>query len=406
MALLPLAALVGSAQAQSFDLAATPSAPGRIAVSPGTPYDGRFGYEPGSTAPASLFSVAVPEGNYRVTLRIGDREKGGVTTVKAESRRLMLRNIRTAPGAFVTRSFVVNVRTPALTPPPANAPGGSAVRLKPGEAGSFTWDDRLTLEFLGTPRIASIDIVPVGVPTVYLLGDSTVTDQRAEPAASWGQMLPAFFGADVAIANHAESGETLKSFLTELRLDKALSAMRPGDWMLLQFGHNDQKAQWPQTHADPVHRYPAYLRAYIAEARARGVTPVLVTSPERRTFDAAGRITSTLADHVAAMRRVAEAEGVALIDLNADSRALYEALGPARAPLAFNDGGADRTHHNNYGAYLLARAVAERIKAQLPALAAYLAPDIGSFDAHRPDPPEAIAIAPSLAHSAVRPAGN
>ena len=106
-------------------------------------------------------------------------------------------------------------------------------------------------------------------------------------------MLPRFFGADIAIANHAESGETLKSFVTELRLDKLLSTLKAGDWVMIQFGHNDQKIQWPQTYAEAATTYRSWLRTYIAEVRRRGATPILVTSPERRNFDAAGHIVPT-----------------------------------------------------------------------------------------------------------------
>lgn len=386
-----------------FDLApAAKPVPGRIAVPAGKPYTpGGFGYEPERRGAEFLFSAAVPEGNYRVTIRLGDRRAASHTSVKAESRRLMLRGIATRPGQAVTASFVVNVRTAALAPPPANAPGGTQVRLKPREAGSYSWDEKLTLEFLGDPRVASIDIEPVEVPTVFLAGDSTVTDQRAEPAASWGQMLPALFGPGIAVANHAESGETLKSFVTELRLDKLLALAKPGDWLLIQFGHNDQKAEWPQTYADPAVTYPAWLRTYIAEARRRGMHPVLVTSPERRNF-AAGRIKPTLFDYAEAMRKVAREESVPLIDLQPATIALYEALGPDQAPRLFNDGGKDKTHHNNEGAWLLARAVAAAMPADLTG---HLFPDARSFDPAHPRL-DTLHIAPSIEASSVRPAGS
>ncbi|WP_267388746.1 rhamnogalacturonan acetylesterase [Sphingomonas sp. GC_Shp_3] len=365
---------------------------------------GTAGFEPGGDAGGFLWSAPVAEGNYRVTVTLGDPRHASVTTIKAESRRLMLRNVVTRPGQILTRSFIVNVRRPELAPPPPTAPGGTGVRLNTREDGSYDWDEKLTLEFLGNPKVQSISIAPVDVPTVYLVGDSTVTDQRFEPAASWGQMLPAMFDTSVAVANHAESGETLKSFITELRLDKALSRMKAGDYLFIQFGHNDQKQQWPQTYADPKLTYPAYLRAYIAEARRRGAQPVLVTPPDRRNFDAAGKITSTLTEYVAAMKRVATEEHVALIDLNADSRMLYEALGPAVSPRAFNDGGADKTHHDNYGAFLLANAVATDIKRQLPSLAGHII--AAPLDLAHPPLPDALMIAPSLARSAQRPAGS
>jgi len=378
-------------------------ATGHVAIAPGTRYDPVRGY---GWEDADRFSVKLPEGNYRVTLVLGGG-KPSATTVKAESRRLMLEAVRTPARKTVTRSFVVNIRTASLESPPQNAPGGASVRLKPREAGSATWDDRLTLEFLGATRhVSRIAIEPADVPTLYLTGDSTVTDQRAEPAASWGQMLPRFLDDGIAVANHAESGETLKSFLTALRLDKALSRMRPGDFLLIQFGHNDQKAQWPQTYADPAITFRAYLRTYIAEARRRGATPILVTSPERRNFDAAGRIKPSHGDYPDAVRAVAREDGVALIDLTPMTVAFYEALGPARAPLAFNDGGKDKTHHNNYGAYELARMVASQLPKAGPTLAKHVLPEVRSYDPARPFAPEQFALPASGLHSTQRPEGN
>jgi lysophospholipase L1-like esterase len=366
-------------------------------------YDGVSGYEPGQ--PRS-FSVKVPEGNYRVTVTLGDPKRASITTIKAESRRLMLDAVAVPRGKTVTRSFVVNVRDALLAPPPANAPGGTEVRLKDREKGSYTWDDRLTLEILGdTAAVRNIEVAPAEVPTLYLLGDSTVTDQRYEPAASWGQMLPAFFGPDIAVANHAESGETLKSFVTELRLDKALSRVKPGDWAMIQFGHNDQKAQWPQTHAPAATTYRDWLRTFIAEFRRRGAMPILVTSPERRNWTG-DRIKATLSDYAQAVRAVAAEEKVPLIDLNAASIAFYEALGPARAPLAFNDGGKDATHHDNYGAWVLARSIAEGVRTSGLPLGALLAPGLPAFDPARPPAPETFRLAPSVASSDQRPAGN
>jgi lysophospholipase L1-like esterase len=319
----------------------------------------------------------------------------------------MIETLRTRAGETQVRSFIVNVRTADLGEVPENAPGGSAVRLKPREQGSPTWDDRLTLEFLGeTPRVAAIAIEPVELPTLYLAGDSTVTDQPAEPAASWGQMLTRFMAPTIAVANHAESGETLKSFITELRLDKALSRMKAGDWLLIQFGHNDEKRQWPQTYAAPGSTFRAYLKAYIAEARLRGATPILVTSPERRNFDRTGHIVPSHGAYPNAVRAVAREEKVGLVDLTAMTTAFYEALGPKRAPMAFNDGGKDRTHHNNYGAYEIARMVASRLAAADSRLAEHVLAEARSYDPASPMPPEQFRLPASGAHSDTRPDGN
>lgn len=364
-------------------------------------YDGDAGFE----APG-LFSVKLPPGNYRVTVTLGLPKQATDTTVKAEARRLMLDAVKVPSGKRVERSFVVNVRDALIKPPEVNAPGATSVDLKPREKGSFTWDDRLTLEFAGPkPGATAVRIEPVRVPTVFLLGDSTVTDQQFEPAASWGQMLTAFLKPDIAVANHAESGESMKSFVMAKRFAKVLESVKPGDTAIIQFGHNDQKANWPQTYVAAESTYRSWLRMFVDEFRSRGVSPILVTSPERRNWTG-DRIRPTLGAYADAVRAVGAAEGVPVIDLNAASIRVYEALGPARAPLAFNDGGKDATHHNNYGAWVLARAVADGIAAARLPLAAHLRGDLTPFDAARPPAPEGFVLAPSTRIDRTRPDGN
>jgi lysophospholipase L1-like esterase len=394
--------LAAPAEAQVHRYVFAEAAPtGSIAVRKDRAFADGYGFEAGSDR---LFSVAAKPGNYRVTVTLGLPRTATETTIKAESRRLMLDAVRVPAGRTVTRTFIVNVRGTALQPPPANAPGGTTVRLKPREQGSFTWDGKLTLEVLGErPGLTAVAIEPVTVPTIFLLGDSTVTDQRAEPGASWGQMLTAFLRPDVAVANHAESGETMKSFITELRFAKVLELARPGDWALIQFGHNDQKTQWPQTYADAQTTYRDYLRTWIAEFRRRGVQPVLVTSPERRNWT--GRaIRPTLADYAAAVRAVGAELGVPVVDLNAASIRIYEALGPEHAPLAFSDGGKDATHHNSYGAWVLARAMAAEFS-RLP-LSRHVRSDLSRFDTARPPDPATFRLAPSIAFDPTRPDGS
>lgn len=370
--------------APSFDFDFSPG--GNAADGP-TYMQGRgFGFEP---ANGRQFSVRVPEGSYAVTLRFADSRKRRMVNVLAEQRRLMLENVPVAKGT--ERTILVNVRVPELAALPANATGGTRIALKPREVGSLNWDDKLSIEIQGDAKLRSLHIAPVELPTLYLAGDSTVTDQAEAPWASWGQMLPRFFGSDIVVANHAESGETLKSFVTELRLDKLLSTLKRGDWVMIQFGHNDQKVQWPQTYAEAATTYRSWLRTYIAEVRRRGATPLLVTSPERRNFDAAGKIEPTLADYAEAARAVAKEESVALIDLNPLSVRFYEALGPAVSPRAFADEGRDKTHHNEYGAYALARMVIEALRSADPRFTAgletHLAADAGQFDPSHPGLP-------------------
>jgi lysophospholipase L1-like esterase len=335
-------------------------------------------------------SFDVPEGSYRVTITFGSETEASETTVFAESRQLLLEKVRTEPGEFVVRQIHVNTRTPQVTPPPLFAPGADTVILNDREIGIARWDQKLTLDFMGSaPAVSDVQIEPAPeVPVIYLLGDSTVTDQSISDQASWGQMLPRFFDGSVAIANHAESGETLKSFIFTNRLNKVLATLSPRDTVFIQFGHNDQKPHWPQTYVEPHTTWPAYLRVYLAEIRLRGATPVLVTSMERRKFSADGRIISTHGDYPQVVRDLAAEEGVALIDLQPISVALYEALGPERAPLAFAKGGEDGTHHNTYGAYQLALAVAHGMKAAAVPVAEHLIEELPHFDPSQPSPPE------------------
>ena len=401
-----------------FDFGPGQAAPGWIQVLPTTVYSKEtgYGFEPESKVRGVdrggrnklrgdfctsdgpfYFSVALPEGNYRVTATFGDREGRSTNTVKAELRRLMLETVSTGRGKFVARTFIVNTRTPQI-------PGGDHVHLKPRERTNemVAWDDKLTIEFNGSrPCVCSLEISRDDkVPTVFLLGDSTVCDQPLEPWNSWGQMLTRFFKPEIAIANHAESGEALSSSLGAKRLDKVVSLMKPGDFLLMQFGHNDQKQ-----HGKGVGAFTTYLATYkhfIEEAKKRGGQPVVVTSMHRKTFNGAGIITNSLGDYPAAAQQAALGEDVPVIDLHAMSKVFYEALGVGKVDVAFQDG----THHNNYGSYEIARCVVEGIREHVPALAKYLAKDAGRFNPAQPDPPDQFHIPLSAWSSAAKPEGN
>ena len=338
-----------------------------------------------------FFSVSVPEGNYLVKLVLGDEQTASVTTVKAEARRLMVGQLKTAPEKFRSEVFTVNVRTPEISPT-------ERVHLKQREIGNLDWDNRLTLEFDGDrPSFRSIEIKKVtGVTTLYLAGDSTVVDQDKEPWAAWGQMLPVFFGPKVSVANHAESGETIHSFVTENRFAKIFSIIRPGDYLFMQFAHNDQK---PGRGFVSIPEYKRDLRQYIEDARKHGATPVLVTSMNRRSFDGQGHIIQTLGGYPQAMRETARDEHAALIDLNAMSKTLFEALGPQGTLRAFvhypahsfpnqDEPLSDNTHFNNYGAYELARCIVDGVRENHLPIAKDLRKGVQAFDPAHPDPVE------------------
>lgn len=395
------------------------TADGTQVVTPQTIYErGRaYGYLPGLAPSAdkpTVFAVEVPEGNYDVTLHFGTAERATETTVKAEARRLMLERVAVQAGQTTTRTFTVNVRRPAIR-------DGAAVALNRREQGppvSPGWDELLTLEFNGSaPGVTAVEIrsAPDAL-TVYLAGDSTVTDQVKEPYAGWGQMLPRFFARGVAIANHAESGLALSSFERQQRLQKILSVLKPGDYLFIQFGHNDQKDKSPK--AGPFTSYKTQLKKFVAATRERRGLPVLVTPMERRRFDGDGRPVTTLADYAAAVREVGAEEDVPVIDLHARSLQLYAALGSERSTQAFafypagtfpgqTEELKDNTHHNAYGGYELARCVVAGIKTAKLDLARFLTEDAGDFDPSVPDARERLTlpISPS-AGPTEKPAGD
>jgi lysophospholipase L1-like esterase len=345
------------------------------------------------------FSVAVPEGNYKVTATFGQALGTSLTTVKAELRRLMLERIETKPNKFETRTFTVNVRTPQIA-------GNGEVKLKDREKTTelWAWDEKLTLEFNNSrPSVCAIEITRVdNLPTIYLLGDSTVADQPREPFNSWGQMLTRFFRPGVAIANHAESGESLRSSLVAKRLDKVLSEIKPGDYLFIQYGHNDQKEKGEGVGAFTT--YKSDLKKFVAEARARRAIPVLITPVQRRTFKNDRQITNSHGDYPEAVGQVAKEENVPLIDLNLMSKTLYEAWGPQPSKLAFAPN--DNTHHNNYGSYELAKCVVEGIRANKLGIAKYLVNDVPRFDPSRPDQFESFGVPASPLLTNVKPLGN
>jgi lysophospholipase L1-like esterase len=345
-----------------------------------------------SSAKPFFFSIPVPEGNYRVTVALGGKQDS-VATVRAEARRLMIEKLPVAANKTVRRSFDVNVRVPEFTKPDGT-PG--RVRLKSREIGNLDWDPKLTIEFNGTnPSLRSITIEPLSgdraEPVVYLAGDSTMVDQDVEPWASWGQQLPRFFTPGIVIANHAESGESSASFVGEQRFAKIMSLIKPGDWFFVQFAHNDQKLG-----ADFPERYRTIMTDFVTQVKAKGATPVLVTSMNRETFDAEGHITDSLAPYPQITREIAQATNTALIDLNAMSKTMFETMGKEGADHAFMKFKAgsypgverdisDTTHFNNYGAYELARCIIHGIReAKLP-LTKFLDNSVPDFNPARPD---------------------
>ena len=338
-----------------------------------------------------FLSIPVPPGNYRITVALGGKE-ASTTTVRAEARRLMLEKVVVKPGATVTKTFDVNVRIPEFTKPDGTQ---GRVRLKQREIGNLDWDAKLTLEFNGVnPAFRTVTIEPLtgdkAEPTLYLAGDSTMVDQDVEPWASWGQQLPRFFLPGVVVANHAESGESAISFLGEQRFAEILSLIKPGDYFFVQFAHNDQKVP------NGLPRYIQIMTDFVTQVRDKGATPIIVTAQNRDSFDADGHINDTLGGYPQASRKIAADTNTVLIDLNAMSKTMFEAMGPDGADHAFMKFKAssypgvtrdisDTTHFNNFGAYELAQCITHGIReAKLP-LTKFLDPTAHDFDPAHPD---------------------
>lgn len=369
-----------------------------------------------TSAKPFYFSVNLPDGNYDVKIILGDKKGTSATTVRAECRRLFLENIQTKKGQFVTETITVNVRDSLIRDEKGNIL--KAVKLKPREYVYLHWDNFLTIEFNDSlPKVCAIEITPnKTATTIFLAGNSTVVDQDKEPWAAWGQMIPHFFApGKVAVANYAESGEALNSFLSARRLEKILSLMKPGDYLFIEFGHNDMKQKGPGI--GPFTSYKKLLQRYIAEVKKKGGIPVLVTSMNRRSFDANGKIINTLLEYPDAVRLTGKEENVVVIDLNAMSKVLYEAWGPAESVKAFVHYPAntfpgqttkleDNTHFNPYGAYELAKCIVQSIKDQHLPLEKLLRSDIPLYDPAKPMPFEKFYWPLSSFITAAKPDGN
>ncbi len=318
-----------------------------------------------STEKPTYFSVAVPEGNYKVEVTIGSKEKVSKVTIKAESRRLMLNQFSVKKGDQVTKTFNVNIRNPKID-------ATSNMSLKDREKATFNWDDKLTLEFLGDVSIQSIKITPVTtIPVIYLAGDSTVTDQDVEPWASWGQFITNYFDDKVVVANYAVSGSALSSFKSSNRLKKINSLIKPGDYLFVEFAHNDEKLKGPENTA--WESYSKYLVEYVETARNKGAIPVLVTPTQRRAFNPDGTLKPTHGDFPDAMRAVAKKLNVPLIDVTQMTTVLYEKWGveasknalvhyPANTFPGQEKALEDNTHFNSFGANEIALCVIKGIR--------------------------------------------
>lgn len=219
--------------------------------------------------------------------------------------------------------------------------------------------------------------------TLFLIGDSTMSDKPlipAYPERGWGQMLPMYFKPEVRVANYARNGRSSKSFRAEGRWETVLSQLKPGDYVLIQFGHNDQKKDDAARFSDPDGSFKQNLQRYIQETRVAKALPVLATPVARRKFGPDNQAVDTHGDYARAVREVAAQEQVPLLDLERRSRELLSQMGPENSKRLYDwvnpgeyekcpAGLKDDTHFNAFGASRMCDLAVLEMRGAVPDLA-------------------------------------
>lgn len=221
--------------------------------------------------------------------------------------------------------------------------------------------------------------------TLHLIGDSTMSikPNLYYPERGWGMALPGYMSQELEILNHAANGRSTKRFIDEGRWGKALSEMKEGDYVLIQFGHNDQKKEDPARYASAEKDYPAYLHRYIKDVREKGATPMIASSICRRYFEDNGDVRYTMTDYVNAAREVAKEENVTFFDMNKFTCDYLQEVGdeasvkfflriPPGIYTRYPEGKSDDTHLNTLGAAWVAQFFIKDLKAKDHPLAKYV----------------------------------
>ncbi|MDO7905549.1 rhamnogalacturonan acetylesterase [Paenibacillus sp. JX-17] len=211
--------------------------------------------------------------------------------------------------------------------------------------------------------------------TIYIAGDSTAAPKSGDqkPMAGWGEYIPLFFSPQLNFSNWAINGRSTKSFIDQGRLSAMLDQFHPGDYLIIQFGHNDGKIDDPERYTNPHTDFKRNLSLFTVSARSRGVLPVLLTPVSRRRFLVDGSPDPlAVGEYPAAVKEAAAETGTPLLDLFSLTQKLYGSLGirdsaklflhlPAGRHPNYPDGVEDDTHFNERGARLVAEQVAEAV---------------------------------------------
>ncbi len=296
-------------------------------------------------APLRFDVKAEPNSTYNLKITIGGGKTGACVTVFTEYRRFAARDLRVDAGESRTVEVSVNV---------------SDIHKHGAE---YVHKDRLNIAVLGRgASLERVEITKADVPTIYFAGDSTVTDQPADypynPKSSycgWGQVLSEYLKPGIAVSNHAQSGSTTEEFMmTNWQVVK--NRLKPGDVLIVEFGHNDQKIE----SLDAFGGYAKNLRYYIDEARKRGAYVILNSPINRIIFDQNGHLVNLLGDYRNAVKKTAEDAGVPFVDLWSLTTEFMETAGPVLAWDYFWGDGENRdyTHTNDEGGHVVAKLFA------------------------------------------------
>lgn len=253
--------------------------------------------------------------------------------------------------------------------------------------------------------------VPADTITVFMIGDSTMANKpldKENQERGWGQMLPIYLEGAIKVDNHAVNGRSSKSFIDEGRWEKVREQIRPGDYVIIQFGHNDEKAKSPDRYTVPGSTFDANLKKFVNETREKGGTPILMNSIVRRNFPANGiaaaqtddrqktwkkslenypaegdTLVDTHGDYRIAPKNVAEEMGVVFVDMNTLTHELVQGLGKDSSKDLFMwmpvgkyefapNGRIDNTHLNVYGGIVVSRLAVNALAEKVPALKPYI----------------------------------
>ncbi|MGE4287584.1 MAG: rhamnogalacturonan acetylesterase [Salinivirgaceae bacterium] len=221
-------------------------------------------------------------------------------------------------------------------------------------------------------------------PTLYLIGDSTMANKEKLylPERGWGQALPSYFSDELHIENHAKNGRSTRSFIYQGRWDSVYNHLQPGDFVMIQFGHNDGSIKKTERYATPE-EYQYNLKKFINETRAKKASPILCTPIVRRKFDEEGKYMESHGEYPDLVRQVAEQANVPLLEMHLKSRYLLEKLGAEESKALYlhispntidslPEGLTDNTHFSELGSHNMAQIAADEIREKVPQLAKYL----------------------------------